>query len=197
MCDQPFYIIDFSKGWGLSSDRPRQPPRPPVHSTGSEIYLNEAYIHSFFYSQCTVSESSSSRSGHFDLLLFEMEINVGLSVPIALLAIVLARSIPFLYHQATFIIRQRHSTHEPIQSLYHDEDGTATKESQARYSVKVQKYLILFGCILGTAVAITDAVQVTSSKTVPTLAASSWLLSLSWVSFYSGNSVFFFFLNCI
>ena len=77
---------------------------------------------------------------------------------IATLATTCLCTLPLLYQQLG-IFTHRHS-YEPIGFLYQDEDGNATKESQQRYSVRIQKHLILFGSSAGTALAVTNAVQI-------------------------------------
>lgn len=87
-----------------------------------------------------------------------ISLNLHAAASITTLAITSLCTLPLLYqHLGTFT--RRHS-YEPTGLVYQDEDGTATKESQQRYSVRIQKHLILIGCSAGTALAVANAVQI-------------------------------------
>lgn len=103
---------------------------------------------------------------------------------IATLVITCLCTLPLLY-QHLGIFTHRHS-YEPIESVYQDEDGIATKESQQRYSARVQKHLILIGCSAGTVLAVANAVQIivgncSTDYTRTTGVIYSCLDTLTWV----------------
>ncbi|KAH8146106.1 uncharacterized protein LAJ45_09796 [Morchella importuna] len=63
--------------------------------------------------------------------------------------------------------------------VYQDEDGTATEESEARYSTYVQKVFILFGAALGVGFSLPIAIR--SMKDMESLVyVSNWLVFVSW-----------------
>jgi hypothetical protein len=65
-------------------------------------------------------------------------------------------------------------------NVYQDEDGTATEESEARYSTYVQKVFILFGTALGVGFSLPIAIR--SMKDMESLVyVSNWLIFVSWV----------------
>ena len=102
-------------------------------------------------------------------------IEVGLSV--GTLAVVSVWILPFLYHNLSFSKRRQSNDGYP---LYKDEDGVATKESQDRYSVWIQKYLILLGCAIGIVSAVSDAIQITVRENAVE-AIFAWIYFVVWV----------------
>lgn len=96
------------------------------------------------------------------------------------LAVVSLWIIPFLGNNA-YTFRKR-KPYELIDPVYQDEDGVATKESQQKYSVRIQKHLLVLSCVTGAALALTDAIQITVKHSA-TEALYPWLYVATWVSF--------------
>jgi len=109
-----------------------------------------------------------------------IDVSTQAAVSTGTLAAVSLWIIPFLCRNA-YILRNRKS-YELADSVYQDEDGAATKESQQRYSVRAQKHLLVFSCVAGTALALADAIQITIKHSA-TEAVYPWLYVATWVSF--------------
>lgn len=98
-----------------------------------------------------------------------------------------------VYHTIAFIrhlVSRRHSGYELLSDdqsdesdirLYSDEDGTATEESMAAYSVLWQTSGILIGSLAGLALALTDAVLAVVDGERRMIA--EWVMVGVWVNF--------------
>ncbi|RPB21589.1 P-loop containing nucleoside triphosphate hydrolase protein [Terfezia boudieri ATCC MYA-4762] len=107
-----------------------------------------------------------------------IDVSTQAAVSTGTLAVVSLCIIPFLYRNA-YVLRNRKS-YKLVDSVYRDEDGVATKESQKRYSVRIQKYLLVLSCVAGTALALSDAIQITVKRNA-TEAVYLWLHVATWM----------------
>lgn len=97
---------------------------------------------------------------------------------------VISASAAFIFFGTLFsILRQtRSKSHNEMPgTLYEDEDGVATEESMLRYSVWVQKILVLLGSAVGLTASLVAAIQtqLSTSRVVDVL--EEWLIFVAWV----------------
>lgn len=83
------------------------------------------------------------------------------------------------------IISKREEGHEEATTdLYEDEDGTATLESEARYSTYIQRRAIMLGTLIGLGFSLLVAIRSIGGR--PSFECiPDWLVFVSWV--YSSN----------
>lgn len=67
---------------------------------------------------------------------------------------------------------------------YEDEDGIATPESMAEYSVRIQKIIMLLTALCGFAVALSSAIRASTTAILynAMLVGITWIFALNWVS---------------
>ena len=79
-----------------------------------------------------------------------------------------------------------HAKKSKIGTLYEDDDGSATEESQTEYSVKYAQMVVCITSALGLAASLTLAILSTvrhsSMGLSPKVFALDWLISVAWVS---------------
>ena len=109
-----------------------------------------------------------------------IDVSTQAAVSTGTLAVASLWIIPFLCRNA-YILKNRKS-YELVDALYQDEDGIATKESQQRYSVRIQKHLLVLSCVVGTALTLGDTIQITVKHSAAE-AVYPWLYVATWVSF--------------
>ncbi|KAF8475804.1 P-loop containing nucleoside triphosphate hydrolase protein [Kalaharituber pfeilii] len=107
-----------------------------------------------------------------------VEVSIGTVLPIATLTIASFLVLPCLWRSSGIIWRREQ--YELLGSVYEDEDGVATKESQMKFSTRIQKHLVMIGCIAGTALALTDAVHITVKQSTNE-AIHAWISVATWV----------------
>lgn len=113
-----------------------------------------------------------------------LNISAQQAISISTLVVVTLTTLPLLYRNGSIL--KRRQSYEPIGSLYEDEDGVATKESQQKYSVRIYKHLIAFLCVTGAALALTDAIQNSVNKN-DVKAVYLWIYVFAWVSFQTSG----------
>lgn len=78
------------------------------------------------------------------------------------------------------ISSKRKARYQEIETdLYQDEDGTATEESEARYSTYVQKFFIVFGTALGLGFSLPIAIR-SMEHMESNVYVSNWIVFVSW-----------------
>jgi hypothetical protein len=87
-----------------------------------------------------------------------------------------------------FGITKKDNQQEPVESLYQDEDGTATPESMSQYSVQAQKLIIVLATFCGLGISTASGARITVLAADPQTTGrgtgdivTAWLLAFSWV----------------
>ena len=87
-----------------------------------------------------------------------------------------------------FGITKKNNQQEPAESLYQDEDGTATPESMSQYSVGTQKLIIVLAALCGLGISTAFGARMTVLAVDPQVTGqgtgdvvTAWLITSSWV----------------
>jgi ABC-type multidrug transport system fused ATPase/permease subunit len=102
------------------------------------------------------------------------------AIAIACLGVVLALTVPAC-HSLLSRLRHRKDQYRELDGLYHDVDGSATRDSQAAYSDIVPRLILLLVSMVATLDALAFAILVTNSIHL-SLTVEQWLQFLTWLA---------------
>lgn len=105
---------------------------------------------------------------------------VALASSIVGLAAVAFLTIPAAKQLSRRLSGSRSLSYEPLSDRYEDEDGIATEESQAAYSVHLQRILLMVIVTVGTVETLIIALLATSRHRIR-LPTEQWLSFVSWI----------------
>lgn len=111
------------------------------------------------------------------------------AVSIACLVLIVAVSTPHILHafSSRVLAKQKYQS---VPTIYEDEDGEATEESQAAFTDFPQRLLLICTSTIGCSLAIASAVLVTTNLGTADssdLVVQQWAQFASWVTYRSSS----------